>query len=99
MARTQTTNAPVKQPTQLEAVRLQLETIRTKMVEAKLKHEDNLKKARELRELLTRVEKQVMVSEYETLANEESIVMAHLNALEAAENNQTRSKMSAVGTR
>ena len=92
-------SAVVKQPTQLEFLESQYEALQVKMIEAKLQHEENLKKARELRELLSRTEKQVMVSEYEMLANEESALLTKINTLKAEENRLHRSKMSAVGTK
>lgn len=99
MAKTQTQTAPTKEFTQIEVVQNQLTEVRKKMQQAKLDHEANLKKAKELRDLLTKVEKTVMVSSYEILANDEAALMSRLNRLLADEKYEDAQRHVAFGAR
>jgi predicted nucleic acid-binding Zn-ribbon protein len=83
MAKAQSQSAQAKPASQIDTLKTQLQDVRTRMADAKRQHENNLDRARELRDLLNKVEKAVLVSDYETLANEEAALMARLAHLEA----------------
>ena len=94
-ATTQTIFQPL---TPIESAQKQLEAVRSKMQKAKIDHEANLARARELRELFSKAEKVTISSDYEDLANQEAVLSSKINQLQAQAEFE-HAKRAPVGTR
>ena len=73
------------QKTAVEIIEDRILDVRKQQQEAKLRHEEAIRKSRELRDLLVKTEKVVLDSEYERLAQTEGELMGTLTKLKAEE--------------
>ncbi len=73
---------PLMAHQQLALKQAELNTHRSKMAEAKKKHEENLENVGRLRKLLSQGEAQLIDNEFEKLVQQEHVIMGQLNAIQ-----------------